>query len=419
MARNLTAATIANAAVPAGKKQAEIFDSNTRGLSLVVSAGGTKSWFLTFSDPATGKRARRKIGRYPELSLAAAREKAREGRGQVADGMKPLPPPPPPAMTVAELVETFVGRGMRGKRSQDAVARRLRRNVSATELGAITLDRLTAAHVTRALDRMVDRGAETEANICFRNIRTMLRWARGRGDLDSDVLFSMQPPAESRTKERYLSADEVATFWKAAEAELRDGTARLLKFVLATGCRIGEAAGMRFDEIEGDVWTIPADRVKNGRPHRLPLTRTALEIIEEQRTWIATHYARRDRNPGEPVVFVFPAPGGMEPIGPNAASRALNRVKTIGPDNIERTLRLLPFTPHDLRRTMATHLAIAGKNDFEIGLVLNHISTTKSSITSSVYIRHDYLSEKHSIMTLWDHRLRELVGLPPPAEPAD
>ncbi|MBH0239115.1 tyrosine-type recombinase/integrase [Methylobrevis albus] len=420
MATTLTAAALSNLRVPPDKRQIEVFDANTKGLSVIASAGGARAFFLTFTDPQTGKRARRKLGNFPEMSLATARARAREGRGQVADGATPLPPPPPAGITVAELVESYIERGMRDLRSKDAVARRLRVNLAAPSIaGRVAAASLSRADIARALDLMVDRGALAEANSLFRNIRSLVRWARGRGEITDDLTFGLKPPARSQVRERALSAEEVAAFWSGIEAPLRGSMVRLLRFTLATGARIGEVCGLRFDEIDADgVWHIPADRSKNKRGFALPLPSIALEILGEQRAYLATHYGRKDRSTGAPLVFAFPAPGGIEAIDHGAPSKALKRLQTNNGNKIGLPFGIQPFTPHDLRRTMATHLAIAGKNDFDVGLVLNHISTTRSSITSSVYIRHDYLSEKRTIMTLWDARLRELAGLPPPADPA-
>src|SRR5262245_30127495 len=73
---------------PVGGKQTDFFDTVVKGLSLRVSTG-TRAFYLNYTAP-TGKRARMKLGRYPEMKLAKAREKAREARGEIGQGIDPL-----------------------------------------------------------------------------------------------------------------------------------------------------------------------------------------------------------------------------------------------------------------------------------------------------------------------------------------
>ena len=87
----------------------------------------------------------------------------------------------------------------------------------------------------------------------------------------------------------------------------------------------------------------------------------------------------------------------------HAVSRAVSREQD--------TFRFVePFTPHDLRRTLATLSEEAGVSPFVVSHILNHVSETKSSITSRVYARYDYAKEKREALELWSERLSDIIS---------
>ncbi len=123
------------------RRQVDWFDSNTTGLHLRVSPGGTKTFALFFRR-RDGRRARYTIGRYPELSLASARKRAKIHRAEIVDGKfsgaaagirNPRP-------TVADLVEEYILRHASTKRRGDEIARRLRHDV-VVKIGHIHLEK--------------------------------------------------------------------------------------------------------------------------------------------------------------------------------------------------------------------------------------------------------------------------------------
>src|SRR4029077_11205566 len=137
----------------------------------------------------------------------------------------------------------------------------------------------------RVLDAMHDRGVTAGALRTFADLRAMVRWGVGRGDIEHDPFAVMKAPDALPPRERVLSDDEIKTLWKAWPTVLQAPTAIALKLVLATGQRIGEVAGMTVDELdlERRLWTLPAARTKNGHSHEVPLSDLALELIAEAR----------------------------------------------------------------------------------------------------------------------------------------
>ena len=92
------------------------------------------------------------------------------------------------------------------------------------------------------------------------------------------------PPARRLLQghHRALPYKDAPAFWRALQARVGIPD-RLLEFILLTGVRFSEAAGARWEEIDGDIWTIPAERMKGKKAHRVPLTPAALAVLERVR----------------------------------------------------------------------------------------------------------------------------------------
>ncbi|MFB9984351.1 tyrosine-type recombinase/integrase [Mesorhizobium kowhaii] len=396
-------------AKPTRGLQAEFFDTVVKGLSLLASAGGAKTFYLNYTRPTDGKRARMKIGRYgegdPKLTLGKAREKAREGRGGIGEGQDPLVEKRALAasQTVADLIDNYVSRHASTKRSGDEIARRLRKNVSDV-IGDIKLADLHRRDLTRCIDAVKDRGAHVEANRIFEDMRAMVRWARGRGDLDENLVEGMRRPTETAERDRVLSAGEIKTMWAAIpDADMRESTRRILRLCLVTAQRVGEVAGIVRSELdlERSLWTIPAARAKNKREHAVPLSDMAVAIIREQIAAVDALDERKDRTP---TPFIFPGPGSRASVTGASIPKAVKREEVVK-RGVATIMGIAPWTPHDLRRSAATHMEEIGISPFIIGHVLNHVSATKASITSRVYARYDYAKEKREALDLWAARL--------------
>lgn len=391
-------------------KKTDYFDATVTGLVLRVSAAGAKSWYVVYGPPA--KRSWLKLGDYPEIPLGTdrgARQRARGVRAKVGDGADPIAEKKALAasQTVADMIENYLARHASTRRSGDEIARRLRKNVSDV-IGTVKLSELHRRDLTRCIDTVKDRGAKVEANRVYEDVRAMVRWAHGRGDLDHNLVDVMKPPAETTVRERFLDAGEIRTMWTALPAaDMRESTRRILRLCLITGQRVGEVSGMTRDEIDLDqrLWTIPPARTKNKREHVLPLSDMAIDVIREQLADAEALAARKGRAVPR---FVFPGPGGRAAITAGSIPQAVKR-EEITKRGSATIMGVEPWTPHDLRRSAATGMEEIGISPFIIGHVLNHVSATKASITSRVYARYDYAREKREALDLWADRLAGVV----------
>jgi integrase len=334
--------------------QTDYFDETVTGLALRVTSGGTKAWTLVYGTP----RRRITLGRYPSMSLAAARAAAietREGRAQV--------------MTVAALTDRYL-QSLKGKRSFRQIERLLRRDVVPI-IGSIPLSELHRRDVTRVVDA---KAAPIAARRAFDQLRAMIRWAVARGDLDHNPIDGMKGPAASKPRERTLTDEEIRLLWSSLPQLRSPACQRVIKFCLVTGQRIGEVSGLQRSELDIDrrLWSIPGSRTKNGHPHSVPLSRLALEIIEE----------------------------GFEGVRRMYVS-----------DTIRESQFGLPrWTAHDLRRTALTKMAELGVAPIVLGHIANRRTTTKAGMTLGVYVHHAYEREKREALELWAHRLQGIIS---------
>jgi integrase len=331
--------------------QTDYFDAAVPGLALRVTSKGTKAWTFLFGTP----RRRITLGRYPAITLAAARTLALEAR----DGRT--------AGSVAALAEGWL-RSIRANRSAAEVERRLRKDILPI-IGHIPIRDLHRRDVTRVIDA---KSAPISARRLFEDIRGMVRWAVARGDLDHNPIDGMKGPAISRPRERVLSDDEIRQLWERAP-DLGGECERIVKLSLATAQRLGEIVGIQRAELDvvRAVWNIPGARTKNGHPHSVPLTRLALDLIGD------------------------------------GFSMTRGYVSSIVYD---RQLGLSHWTGHDLRRTALTKMAELGVAPIVLGHIANHRTTTKAGITLGVYVHHAYEKEKREALDLWADRLMGIVS---------
>jgi integrase len=383
--------------VKPSKVRIDYFDKTVRGLALRVTDRGHRSWCFHYRSPRDGKRARATIGTYPSTSLATARGKALEARGHVEAGNDPrlvLAGQATAGLTVAGLIELYLADPEKAAlRSKLEIERRLRRNVVPV-IGAIKLSELHRRDVRNITDAMLRRGVKIEANRVFGDISAMVRWAVQNEYLEVNPLDGVRKPAEATSSDRVLSEDEIRTLWSELAAALPRSvkSQRIVKLCLLTAQRIGEVAGMVPSELDlkAREWRLPASRTKNAHAHVVPLSDSAVEIINE---------AMAEAGNGAPVFGLSPVNVG------NMIRRA----------NVAGRFSVADWSAHDLRRTALTGMARLGVAPIVLGHVANHRSTTRAGVTLAVYAQYAYDKEKRAALDLWAERLTAIVGAGKPA----
>ncbi len=363
--------------------QTDYWDTGLLGFGIRVSAGGRKTWTLMYRHGA--RKRRMKLGSYPAMTLAAARDRAGAALCQVTDGEDPagLKQAEKRAETFAELAADYIERYARKrKRTWRVDERTLKRDVLPA-IGSRKVKDVERADVRRLLHGVAARGATIQANRTHALVSKIFNWAIAEDLATVNPARGIEKSGVERQRDRVLSDDEIRAVWTACDQEPSVfGTA--IKLRLLTAQRSGEISRMRWQDIDGDWWTIPAKHAKNGLAHRVPLSPQVCVVLDAM--------GDRDQTTG----WVFQSPRRDKPLATNW--RSIDRIrKTSGID----------FVLHDMRRTAASRMTgDLGVNRLTVSKILNHV---ESGVTS-VYDRHSYDAEKRQALEAWGRRLEEIVS---------
>jgi integrase len=367
-----------------------LWDAN--GLGIRVGTSGKKSFVYTYREGA--KVRWMTLGNYPAISLAEAREKhgkalaAREKGLSPADAELEAKREAREAPTVAQLADYYIEQyAKRQKKSWQEDERQLRKDVI-PHLGHLKARSVRRRDIIDLVEGIADRGAPVMANRTVAVISRMFNFAVEREIVEATPAAGIKRVHKEQGRQRVLSEEEIRLFWtNLPTTQMTEGVRLALQVMLVTGQRRSEVASATWGEFDLPArwWTIPAVHAKNGLAHRVPLSDPALGLL-----------ARVKALSGDSA-YLFPSPRGKGPITVRALTRAVDR-------NIE-ALGIDDFTPHDLRRTVASHMAGLGIPRLVISKILNHM---ESGITA-VYDRHSYDAEKRQALDKWARRLDAIL----------
>lgn len=360
-------------------KRYDVFDVLLPSFGIRVSPSGRKAWFV-FTRTA-GIQRRITLGVYPPMSLAEARDAARIALSSAPTEAAVLPVP---ALVLRNAIPEFVEKHARPKnRSWRDTQRDL---LKFDAIADLPLSQIRRPDVVRVLDSIIAGGAATRANRALAAIKKLFAWYLDRGAIETNPIAGLKPPSKETCRDRVLTEHEIRKCWAAADAE-EWPFGQFLKMLLLTAQRRGEVAEMRWTEIDfaAATWTIPAARAKNGTTHLVPLSPLALEVLAS-----IPKFADSE--------FVFTTTGRSPVSGFGRLKERLDRV--VGGDE---------WRLHDLRRTVATNMAMLGIQPHVIEAVLNHRTGIVSGV-AAVYNRHAYAQEKRHALIVWADRIGILAN---------
>ena len=367
---------------PIDGKRSEYFDASLPGFSVRVSPSGKKTFCVLYR---SGRRLRRyTIGRTPPLTLAQARKAARAALAEATMGGDPASGKTKDrrAPSFSEMAAEYLERHAKpNKRSWKEDARRIHRTLLPA-FGPCAASTVTRADIRALLDAIVQRPAPSEANLTHALLRTMYNWAISRDLVEENPCRGLPRPAKLKRRHHVLTEDDIRRFWTGLEKE--SATVRaVMKLRLLTAQRGGELLTMRWENVELETrwWTIPAERSKNGLPHRVPLTKPAIRILHELRA------------ADSPWVFPSPKIDGRLSSTQKAVERIRRRAG-------------IDFRGHDLRRTAASYMTSMGTPRLVVAKILNHVDTD----ITAVYDRYSYDKEKCLALDAWAERLQQIVS---------
>lgn len=356
------------------------------GFGLRIAPSGRKSFVYLYRFETRSRRFT--LGVYPKMSLAAAREAVAKANSLLDKGVDPAEQELKARKDIrdsesfAELAYEWIERHAKPKRKTWQEAKRLLEADAIPAWGRRKANSITRRDVIRLIEQIMDRGAPVVANRNLTLLKQLFKFGVQRDIIDDSPAVFVDRPAKEIPRDRFLSEDEIRALWGGLDKAGITADLRIaIKLCLVTGQRRGEISGMRHSEIEGDWWTLPRERSKNGKAHRIPLSSFAKKLISE---------ASGDD-------FLFPSRRQDRPVDP----RSLTRAMTFSRDYIDTD----KFSIHDLRRTCGTYLAALGISQFDISRVLNH---TDKGVTAT-YNRYAYDAEKKKALLKWARRLQNIL----------
>ena len=270
---------VLNIRLKSGERQQVYFDTKER-LVLVVGSNA-KTWrLLTYTN---GKARTSKLGRYPDLSLKDARQKARD----FADDPKKFLAQSNPE-SFKEVAESWVKRHVveNKLRSKGEIERGLAKYVY-PKIGDKKFLDIRRGEVNALLDQIVDRHGRSQADAVLARIRSICNWYAARNEhYSSPIVRGMKRVKQNERKQlRFLNDDEIRLVWAACDQ--LDTFGRLVKVALLLGQRRGKLgtndAAMRWEDISKDgIWTINAEEREKGTAHQIKLPQMVVDVLEEQ-----------------------------------------------------------------------------------------------------------------------------------------
>jgi integrase len=362
------------------------------GLLLQVTPTGARSWILRVT---VGSRRRDLgLGGFPDVPLTDARDKAREARELIAQGIDPAEQKKAAkaALMAAEAkIITFnecARRYLKSKTKEFSNPKHAAQwestlNTYASPfIGKLAVDKIEMAHIMQVLTPIWDSKTETASRVRGR-VESVLSWAtvsgfrtgenpaRWKGGLDIVL-----PKPRKITKVKHHTAlpwQEVPAFMPDLR-KLGGMGAKALEFAILTAARSGEVRGATWDEIDlkGKLWTIPAERMKAKKAHRVPLNADALKLLKALPRLGGSNH-------------VFPSARGG-PLSDMTLSKAL---KSMGVDAV----------PHGFRSSFKDWARTSTRFADEVSeLALAHVST---DATRAAYARDELLPQRTKLMDSW------------------
>ena len=372
----------------------EYLDSVVPQLALRVASSGVKTFAVRTRVAGSGRQVRVTLGEFPSTSLEEARQKARDALNAAKRGINPTDVKrferndqrEHAANDFASVADQFIERyAKRENRTWKETQRIFGKYVKPKWRNRSVAD-IRKSDVVALLDDIEDGHGVYMANRTLAAIRKMFNWAMDeRGIIETTPIGRKMMRAGEKPRERHLNDDEIRAIWRAAD-ELTYPFGQFTKLLMLTGQRRQEVASMRWEQIEGDVWTLPASATKSNRPHTVPLSKLTLQVI-----------ADIPRIGESGLVFTT---NDRTPIsGFSKAKTTLGQISNV-----------TNWRYHDLRATMATRMETQlNLPPHIIGALLNHDPKSYKGITA-VYTRGDPIEGKRLAINAWASLLMQIIG---------
>ncbi|MDB5708247.1 MAG: integration/recombination/inversion protein [Sphingomonas bacterium] len=388
-------------AVKPGVTRRMVSDELVRNLYLKIEPGGAKSWLYDAARlRGQGEgRIKLKLGSWPAMGLADARESARDRNEERDRGDDPrvlqveraAAAKRAEADTVSAVFSDWILHKKLAKEGLKSLAeyeRLIGKNVLPL-YGDTPISKFTKLEVREAIKAMQRRGSASSANRLLVLLKQFLSWCSREDHVEYNVAADLVTTREEGTGSRELSIAELATLWRASD-QLIDDERDSIRLLILTGARKMEALGAASAEYRNGLWMIPRDRSKNREPHVLPLGALGHPIFESR--------AKRKHLFAE---FIYPS------MMPDLAGNALAAMERLTGEFVEH------WTLHSIRKGVRTALSsdemdemgeVFSENIAEI--VLNH----SLGALNRKYNKSKYKRQIGRALAAWERLLSQEIA---------
>jgi integrase len=361
-----------------GAKDRAWFDEDISGFGIRLREGGSSTWIYRYR--AGNQQRSITLGRTAAVPFALARKNAGELEAKIRLGSDPAMDKRAARQeqenTFAAVARQFIEAKRKEWRVRTHSAVELHLFVYAVGLHRKPITAITQRDIALLLNKIAAASGDVSANRLRATLSALWAWAVRQGLPVTNVAANTEKRKEV-SRSRVLSEAELATIWKACGD---DDFGRIVRLLILTGQRVAEIAELRWDEIEADQITLAPDRVKNKRAHTIPLTPSAHELL----------------GPRSNRAHIF----GRSDTGYRGHGNAKLR--------LDERLDIPAWRIHDIRRSVATHMAELGVQPHVIEAVLNHVSGHKAGL-AGIYNRASYGKEKRDALTMWAEHVTAIV----------
>lgn len=360
---------------PEGKLREIYYDTQQRNLCLFVTPSGTKTFYVCRT--VNHRQHRFMIGRYGEIDIRRARERAAKYAAALANGetKSDILDRPAHAASLNDFMRVYLERHAKPhKESWRYDESNYNVHVRSRPLGRYLLGQIKLADVLKLHVELGQTSGEVIANRVISLLSVMFNKAIDWGYHKGDNPVSKVKKFRETSRERFLKGDELPAFWKALEETPHKNLRDFVLLALFTGARKMNVLSMRWADIDFSAreWRIP--KTKNGDALTVPLVGTAMHVLETRRAKIDGDY-------------VFP------PLKADSTTPHMVEIKrgwddimiAAGMKDKEGNWLTEKLTLHDLRRTSGSWQTMTGSNAFIVGKSLGH----KTSKATQVYARLD------------------------------
>lgn len=400
---------------PGSGKNATFAVGGVAGLMLQITPTGGRTWLLRVA--VGDKRREIGLGPYPEVTLAQAREKAREAKEAIRDGKDPveerkaaraaLVAAQRRGLTFSTAIERCLASKLDAFRNEKHKAqwRATLTTYAEPQLGDMLVSQITTQDVLRVLEPIWATKTETASRLRGR-IEAVLSWATVAGHRTGDNparwagnLKELLPAASKVAKEENhpaLMLDDAAA-WFAALREREGMGARALEFLALCAARSGEVRGAVWSEIDLDkgIWTVPAARMKMDREHRVPLSPAAIALLRAL-----------PRMQGSDLVFPAPRGGMLSDMTVSATMKRIHQAELdAGRAGFVDRVSKRPAVPHGLRSTFRDW--VAERTNFPGEMAEVALAHRISNAVEAAYRRGDMMEKRRRMMAAWEAFLED------------